>query len=97
MKYLCRCSVALTHAHTFGHSHPEKFYHGFVLGLMVDLCSRYLNTFNWESGFGRYDIMLESLQSEDNAIIIEFKASNPQKEQIHKYSFVFEGKTVLIG
>ena len=33
----------------------ERFYHGFVLGLMVDLADRYVITSNRESGFGRYD------------------------------------------
>lgn len=35
---------------------PERFYHGFVLGLMVDLSDRYVITSNRESGFGRYDV-----------------------------------------
>ena len=38
---------------------PERFYHGFVLGLMVDLSDRYTVTSNRESGFGRYDVLLE--------------------------------------
>ena len=38
---------------------PEKFYHGFVLGLMVDLADQYIITSNRESGFGRYDIQME--------------------------------------
>ena len=38
---------------------PERFYHGFVLGLMVDLADSYVITSNRESGFGRYDIVLE--------------------------------------
>ena len=38
---------------------PERFYHGFVLGLMVELNDKYVITSNRESGFGRYDIMLE--------------------------------------
>jgi len=38
---------------------PERFYHGFVLGLLVDLRGRYTVTSNRESGFGRYDILLE--------------------------------------
>ena len=37
---------------------PERFYHGFVLGLMVELADRYEITSNRESGFGRYDIQL---------------------------------------
>ena len=60
---------------------PERFYHGFVLGLLVDLKGRYLMTSNRESGFGRYDIMLEPVRPEqDDAIIIEFKVFNSRKE-----------------
>ncbi|MDE7422194.1 MAG: ATP-binding protein [Lachnospiraceae bacterium] len=70
-----------TGTHPSGRSHPEKFYHGFILGLMVDLRNRYVITSNRESGFGRYDIMLEPLHKEDDAIIIEFKVFHPQKEQ----------------
>lgn len=52
---------------------PERFYHGFVLGLMVDLNDRYVLTSNRESGFGRYDVMLEPKEEKDDAIILEFK------------------------
>lgn len=58
---------------------PERFYHGFVLGLMVDLSDRYVLTSNRESGFGRYDIMLEPKNREDNAYIIEFKVHKTGK------------------
>ena len=65
-----------------GKAQPERFYHGFVLGLLVDLKGRYQVTSNRESGFGRYDIMLEPLNPvQDDAIIIEFKVFNPRKEQ----------------
>lgn len=61
---------------------PERFYHGFVLGLMVDLHSDYVITSNRESGFGRYDIMLEPREPEKNpAVIIEFKVMNVRREQ----------------
>ena len=61
---------------------PERFYHGFVLGLLVDLKERYQITSNRESGFGRYDIMLEpSNPQKDDAIIIEFKVFNVRKEK----------------
>lgn len=40
---------------------PERFDHGFVLGLMVELEGRYHITSNRESGFGRYDVLLEPL------------------------------------
>lgn len=61
-------------------SQPERFYHGFVLGLMVDLADRYIITSNRESGFGRYDIMIEPKQKEAEAFIIEFKVFNPRRE-----------------
>ena len=60
---------------------PERFYHGFVLGMIVDLQSRYVITSNGESGFGRYDIMLEPRNpQEDDAIILEFKVFNRRRE-----------------
>ncbi len=62
-------------------SEPERFYHGFVLGLIVDLSGRYLVTSNRESGFGRYDVMLEPLRERDDAVILEFKVYNPDKEK----------------
>ena len=55
---------------------PENFYHGFVLGLMVELADKYVVTSNRESGFGRYDIMLEPRSPEDNAAILEFKVQD---------------------
>ncbi len=60
---------------------PERFYHGFVLGLIVDLEERYRITSNRESGFGRYDIMLEPKNIDDPAIIIEFKIQDPEEEK----------------
>lgn len=62
------------------YTEPERFYHGFVLGLMVDLADRYAVTSNRESGFGRYDVMLEPLGDSDDAIIIEFKVHDPDDE-----------------
>lgn len=60
---------------------PERFYHGFVLGLIVDLSGRYTITSNRESGFGRYDVVLEPCDRQDPAIILEFKVLNPGKEK----------------
>jgi hypothetical protein len=87
---------------------PERFYHGFVLGLMVDLGERYTITSNRESGFGRYDVVLEPLSDTDDAIILEFKVHEPDEEdtladtvqkaldQIErkKYSAVLEAKGI---
>ncbi len=54
-------------------SEPERFYHGFVLGLVVDLADRYQILSNRESGFGRYDVMLEPRNPQAPAFILEFK------------------------
>ena len=62
-------------------SQPERFYHGFVLGLIVDLADRFIITSNRESGFGRYDVMLEPKKKEEDAIILEFKVFNPKRER----------------
>ena len=64
---------------------PERFYHGFVLGLIVDLQKRYVITSNRESGFGRYDVMLEPKNPQmDDAIILEFKVHDPDDEETLK-------------
>ena len=61
---------------------PERFYHGFVLGLMVDLQDRYVITSNRESGYGRYDVMLEPKNPKENdGSILEFKVHDPEDEE----------------
>lgn len=60
-------------------SHPERFYHGFVLGLIVELAGRYHISSNRESGFGRYDVILEPLRQADPAFVLEFKVSRTRK------------------
>lgn len=60
---------------------PERFYHGFVLGLMVELSDRYILTSNRESGFGRYDVMLEPRDPKDDGIILEFKVQDTDDEK----------------
>ncbi len=108
---------------------PERFYHGFVLGLIVDLSDSYEVKSNRESGFGRYDVMLKPRDINGKAFIFEFKVKDAdddettledtvknalsqieekgyeheltdtgiKPENIRKYGFAFEGKTVLIG
>ena len=60
---------------------PERFYHGFVLGLIVDLADKYRITSNRESGFGRYDVVMEPLKADLDAIVMEFKVQNITKEK----------------
>ncbi|MCI8893741.1 MAG: AAA family ATPase [Lachnospiraceae bacterium] len=59
---------------------PERFYHGFVLGLLVERRDDYLVTSNRESGLGRYDVVMKPLRRELPAIVMEFKVRNPDKE-----------------
>ena len=60
---------------------PERFYHGFVLGLLVELAGRYMVTSNGESGFGRYDVMIEPKDvAKDDAFILEFKVHDLSEE-----------------
>ncbi len=60
---------------------PERFYHGFVPGLLVDLRHQYEITSNRESGFGRYDVALIPKDIKNPAIIIEFKVIDPDEEK----------------
>ena len=60
---------------------PERFYHGFILGLMVDLSDRYYITSNRESGFGRYDVCLEPKEKDAPAYVLEFKVHEPDEEK----------------
>ena len=60
---------------------PERFYHGFVLGLLVDLRREYVITSNRESGFGRYDVTIEPKDKTKDAMILEFKVYDPMDEK----------------
>lgn len=61
---------------------PERFYHGFVLGLMAEFADQYVITSNRESGFGRYDIMLEPRNPEFDAMILEFKVQSEEEKDL---------------
>lgn len=64
------------------YNEPERFYHGFVLGLTMDLRGEYIITSNRESGFGRYDVIIEPKDiSKHDAIIMEFKVHDSDDEK----------------
>ena len=63
-----------------GENTAENFYHAFILGMLVGLKDTYYVNSNRESGFGRYDIMLEPHDKSKNSFIMEFKAVNGLRE-----------------
>ncbi len=70
-----------TGTHPSEKAQPERFYHGFVLGLLVELRDRYVVHSNRESGYGRYDVMLIPRKKQDPAMILEFKVHDPESEE----------------
>ena len=64
-----------------GENTAENFYHAFVLGMLVGLRDSYYVNSNRESGFGRYDIMLEPQDKNQNSFIIEFKVADDLEEK----------------
>lgn len=62
-------------------SAPERFYHGFVLGLIAELAGKYRITSNRESGYGRYDVMMEPCSQDGLAFVLEFKVYDPKEER----------------
>ena len=63
---------------------PEKFYHGFVLGMMVSLSDTHEVKSNHESGYGRYDVLLIPKDPEQPGIILEFKTAREKKTTLKK-------------
>jgi hypothetical protein len=64
-----------------GRKEPERFYHGFVLGLIVDKAGSYMVKSNWESGLGRYDVVMEPKDVGDIAVIMEFKVFDKEDSE----------------
>ena len=60
---------------------PENFYHGLVLGLLAENSRDYLVTSNRESGYGRYDVVMEPKEAGKPAAILEFKVFDPLDEE----------------
>ena len=80
--YTFSCFDAGVHASK--RNQPEKFYHGFVLGLISELRDIYEIKSNRESGYGRYDVMLVPINTDDsrlNAIVLEFKVHDAEDEK----------------
>ena len=61
---------------------PERFYHGFVLGMVVNMADTYIVRSNRESGYGRYDVMLEPVDRGGKAFIFEFKVLDEDEDEV---------------
>ena len=61
---------------------PERFYHGFVLGMVVNMADTYIVRSNRESGYGRYDVMLEPVDKSGKSFIFEFKVLDPDEDEV---------------
>ena len=70
-----------TGTHQSEKTQPERFYHGFVLGLLVELRDRYMVHSNRESGYGRYDVMMIPKRKKEPAMILEFKVRDQDAEE----------------
>ena len=65
-------------------SQPERFYHGFVLGLLVEVRDLYEIRSNRESGYGRYDVMLIPKTKKNDGIILEFKVKEAEEKTLEE-------------
>lgn len=65
-------------------SQPERFYHGFVLGLLVEVRDLYEIRSNRVSGYGRYDVMLIPKTKKNDGIILEFKVKEAEEKTLEE-------------
>ena len=67
-----------------GLEETERFYHGFVLGLMAEQAENYVLKSNRESGFGRYDVMMIPKKENLPAVILEFKVRRAKEKDLEE-------------
>lgn len=82
IEYLNRISEEFFSFYDTSGKEPERFYHGLILGMVLDLKDKYIIRSNRESGLGRFDVMMEPIDASlHHAIILEFKVHRPRKEK----------------
>ena len=77
-------------------SHPERFYHGFVLGLIADQTDIKVRNIKREESL-EDTVQTALTQIKEKCYDAELYDRGLKKEEIHHYGFAFEGKKVLIG
>ncbi|MBF0099393.1 MAG: AAA family ATPase [Desulfobacterales bacterium] len=83
-QYLSEMVETVLSYHDTSGSEPERVYHAFVLGLLVNLGSQYTVRSNRESGFGRYDVMLIPKNSQQTGFVFEFKKVDGKYDKTSK-------------
>lgn len=73
-------SLMLTSFSYFDAAQEEKFYHNFILGMILSLDKQFYVSSNAESGLGRYDIILEPKNVVNTAFIMEFKVAKNEED-----------------
>lgn len=73
--------AAILSYHDTAGDEPERVYHAFILGLLVHLQERYTIRSNRESGYGRYDVMLIPLDSNEPGFVLEFKKIDKEDDK----------------
>jgi len=82
--YLAEMVQTVLSYHDTSGDEPERVYHAFVLGLLVNLGSQYQVRSNRESGYGRYDMMLIPKDSRQTGFVFEFKKVNSKYDKTPK-------------
>jgi hypothetical protein len=83
-QYLAEMVQAVLSYHDTSGDEPERVYHAFVLGLLVNLGSQYQVRSNRESGYGRYDMMLIPKDTRQTGFVFEFKKVNSKYDKTPK-------------
>ena len=79
-----------------GQNEPERFYHGFVLGLIADQTDIKVRNIKREESL-EDTVQTALTQIKEKCYDAELYDRGLKKEEIHHYGFAFEGKKVLIG
>ncbi len=66
--------------HDAAEPEPEKFYHALMLGMLLNLHDYQVKS-NRESGYGRYDVMVQPKDIQRPGFIFEFKKLHSEKKE----------------
>ncbi|ETX02274.1 MAG: hypothetical protein ETSY1_04185 [Candidatus Entotheonella factor] len=67
--------------HDVNRHQPEKFYHGLILGLLVNMEAHYVVRSNRESGYGRADVLLIPREPGHPGVVLELKSLDTRREE----------------